>query len=424
MPATDAPQSRDREPPEDGGTAHERQPLRSAPFRWFLAGQSISLAGSAMAPVALAFGVLEVTGSAAWLSAVTTAALVPTVATLLLGGALADRHRRDSVLRLTSLGAGLAQAAVALLLLTHQHPAFLLAPAALGGVFQGLTKPALRGIVANLATGRGIQRASSLLASVRNTTKILGPTAAGLLTASVGGGWAIAADATSFLLAAACFARMSLPDLPPRAEDAPTMLGELREGWGYFSSHAWIWSVTTAFAAYNALNMAVWQILGPVIAYDTIGAAGWGVVLSARGAGALLASVVMVKLTVRRPMGPALASMALGAVPLILLGAGANTLWLAAASFAAGVVAEFFTVVWETVNNTHIPERLLSRVGAHDEFWSFVPIPVGQLSTPFLAAAFGTATVAVTGGGLAALAMLLPLLVPSLRRIEINRNAE
>lgn len=139
------------------------QPLRSAAFRWFLVGQSISMAGSAMAPVALAFGVLEVTESAAWLSAVTTAALVPMVATLLLGGGIADHYRRDTVLFLTSLGAGLTQAGVAFVLLAHQHPVFLLPLAALNGVFQGLTKPALRGIVSNLAAGRGLQQASSVL---------------------------------------------------------------------------------------------------------------------------------------------------------------------------------------------------------------------------------------------------------------------
>ncbi|MFC5787492.1 hypothetical protein OHU25_39645 [Streptomyces sp. NBC_00117] len=80
--------------------------------------------------------------------------------------------------------------------------------------------------------------------------------------------------------------------------------------------------------------------------------------------------------------------------------------------------------MWETASNTHVPERLLSRVGAHDEFWSFVPIPIGQLSTPFLATVFGTAAVAVTGGGVAAVAMPVPLLMPSLRRIEINRNGD
>lgn len=373
-----------------------------------------------MSPVALAFGVLEVTNSAAWLSAVTTAALVPMVAMLLLGGGIADRYRRDTVLCLTSLGAGLTQVGVAFVLLAHQHPAFLLPLSALNGIFQGLTKPALRGIVSNLAVGRGIRQASSLLGSVRNATRILGPTVAGLLTASVGGGWAIAADAASFLLAAAFFARMSLPEPPRRTEGGTTMLAELREGWGYFSSTPWIWTVTSAFAVFNALNLGVWQILGPVIANATIGPEGWGLVLSARGVGALLASVVMVRLTVRRPMVPALSSMTMGAVPLILLGAAANTFWLAAAAFVAGVASEFFTVVWETVNNTHVPERLLSRVGAQDEFWSFVPIPIGQLSTPILAAVFGTATIAVTGGGVAAVAMLVPLLVPSLRRIEIK----
>jgi len=146
------------------------------------------MAGSAMSPVALAFEVLEVTDSAAWLSAVTTAALVPMVATILLGGGIADRYRRDTVLRLTSLGAGLTQAGVAVLLLTHQPPALLLPLSALNGIFQGLTTPALRGIVSNLTARRSLQQASSLLASANNITRILGPTTAGLLTATVGGG--------------------------------------------------------------------------------------------------------------------------------------------------------------------------------------------------------------------------------------------
>ncbi|WP_158575820.1 MFS transporter [Streptomyces corynorhini] len=429
MPETDTPGKREPEPPEDDATAVSgtgrtaERPLRSPAFRWFFLGRSISMTGNAMSPIALAFGVLEVTDSAAWLSVVTSAAMVPMIATMVLGGGIADRYRRDTVLRLTSLGAGLSQAGVAALLLTHRDPVLLLPLCALNGVFQGLTTPALRGIVPNLAAGRGLQQASSLLASVRNTTRILGPAAAGLLTSFAGGGWTIAADAATFLVAAVCFARISLPALPPRAEDAPTMFGELRQGWQYFSSRPWIWTVTLAFALFNAAHMGIWQILGPVIAHDTIGARGWGLVLSARGTGALLATVVMVRLTVRRPMVPALSSMTLAAVPMILLGTGADTLWLATAAFVSGVVAEVFTVVWETVNYTHIPERLISRVGAYDECLSFASIPLGQLSTPLLAAAFGTAAVAVAGGGVAAVAMLLPLLVRSLRRLEVNRGS-
>ncbi|MFJ2416098.1 hypothetical protein [Streptomyces brevispora] len=47
-------------------------------------------------------------------------------------------------------------------------------------------------------------------------------------------------------------------------------------------------------------------------------------------------------------------------------------------------------------------------------------IPVGHLSVPILAAAFGTAAVAMTGGALTVVAMLLPLLLPALRRIELG----
>jgi hypothetical protein len=99
---------------------------------------------------------------------------------------------------------------------------------------------------------------------------------------------------------------------------------------------------------------------------------------------------------------------------------GKERRWPLASFLLAGVAAEFFTVVWETVNYTHIPERLLSRVGSPDEFWSIVSLPLGQLSAPVLAATFGTGTVAVTGGAIAAAAMLSASLVPSLRRIEIN----
>ncbi|MFJ8405677.1 MFS transporter [Streptomyces microflavus] len=428
MPGADEPAHRDHEALESDVTLTSRtrlaseRPLRSPVFRWFFAGWSVTMAGSSMAPVALAFGVLEVTGSATWLSLVLTASMVPMVATMILGGGIADRYRRDTVLRLASLGSGISQTGVAIILLTHQHPALLLPLSAVNGIFQALTTPTMRGIVPQLASGRGIQQANSALASARNITRLLGPSAAGLLTVFFGGGWAIAADAASFLLAAACFAKMSLPDLPPRTKGGPTMLNELRQGWQYFSSRPWIWSVTLAFAVFNAVNMGVWNILGPVIAADTIGAAGWGLVLSARGAGALLATMVMVKVTVRQPMTPALSLMTLAGVPLILLGTGADVLWLASAAFAAGVAAEFFTVVWSTVWHIYIPEHLNSRVAAYDEFGSFVSIPVGQMSVPILAAAFGTAAVAVTGGILTVIAMLLPLLLPALRRIELTTS--
>ena len=401
-----------------GSTAD--RPFSSRRFRWFFAGWSITMAGSAMSPLALAFGVLAFTHSAGWLSAVLAASMLPRVAMLVLSGGIADRYRRDRVLQLTSLGAGISQACVAILLITAEPPVLLLVPAAANGAFQALSTPTLRGIVPQLVGRRGLQPANSVLASSRNIAQLLGPAAAGLLVTQVGPSWVVGVDALSFLLAAACFARMSLPDLPPRAAHATSMLVELRQGWGYFHARPWIWSVTSAFAVFNAVNAGVWTILGPVIATRTVGATGWGLVLSARGAGALLSTVLMVRLYVRRPMVPAMSMMALAGAPLVLLGLGAGTAWLAAAAFAAGVAAEFFTVAWSTVWHVRVPERMGSRVSSWDEFGSFASIPVGQLTIPALAAAIGDAPVCIAGGALTALAMLLPLTVPSLRQIELH----
>lgn len=74
---------------------------------------------------------------------------------------------------------------------------------------------------------------------------------------------------------------------------AGSLLSALSEGWTYFRTQTWIWSVTLAFAVFNATNMGFWQILGPVITNDTVGPKSWGLALSARGAGALLAGLIL-----------------------------------------------------------------------------------------------------------------------------------
>ena len=60
--------------------------LRERPFRLLFLGQAVSLLGDGMVGVALAFAVLELTGSATDLGIVLAARTVPLVAFLLVGG--------------------------------------------------------------------------------------------------------------------------------------------------------------------------------------------------------------------------------------------------------------------------------------------------------------------------------------------------
>ena len=68
--------------------------------------------------------------------------------------------------------------------------------------------------------------------------------------------------------------RVRIPSHPSVKDSS--LLQDMREGWSYFRRRRWIWSITAVFALMNAVQMGVWQVLGPIIAKNTFGSAGWG----------------------------------------------------------------------------------------------------------------------------------------------------
>src|SRR4028118_247661 len=119
-------------------------PLRDRRFRLLFAGRSVSMLGSAMAPVALAFAVLEISDSAAVLGIVLAARSIPMAGFMLLGGVVADRFSRSLVLRLSHVGAALTQGAVAVVLIAGVAELWMLVVLEfLNGTVVAFTFPAL-----------------------------------------------------------------------------------------------------------------------------------------------------------------------------------------------------------------------------------------------------------------------------------------
>jgi hypothetical protein len=85
-------------------------PLRYAPFRFLLAGRVVSMTGNAVAPIALAFAVLDLTGSALDLGIVVGGRSITTIAFILIGGVVADRLPRSVVMVASSVLAAASQA--------------------------------------------------------------------------------------------------------------------------------------------------------------------------------------------------------------------------------------------------------------------------------------------------------------------------
>ena len=388
--------------------------LANRQFRMFFWGRTISLFGSGMTPVALAFAVLAAPHGPQLLGYILAAEILPNVLIVLVGGSLADRYRRDRLIQVGNLGAGATAAAIAALVLTGANSIGLFPFAIANGALAAFTSPALRGIVPEIVASGRLTEANALLNTARSVAKIVGPAAAGILVATVGGGWSIALDALSFFIAAAFMARLRIPARP--APDATPKLGQpLREGWGYFYRQRPIFLVTGAYAGINLANMGVWRVLGPVIAAATFGPAAWGLALSLQAVGLLAASLLLVRAVPQHPFRDGmLAGAALG-FPLLALGEHPGLIYPYAAAAVAGVGSAIAAVTWDT----------LALVFAFGDVGSYITIPLAVIAAIPVANRWGLYPVATGGGVLLMVSALLPLAnraVRTTRLEQLNRD--
>ncbi|MFF1795533.1 MFS transporter [Kitasatospora sp. NPDC058263] len=386
-------------------------------FGWFFVGRTVDLAGSSMTTVALALSVLQASGRAADLGIVLAANMIPTLVLLLLGGAVADRVSRRTVLLLSNLCTAAVMTTMAVLLITDRyHLVAFVGLALVGGVVNAFSQPALRGIVPELVERQDLQRANALLASSQNTVRIIGPMIASVLVATVGGGWALAADAASYLLAAAAFTRIPAESRPPAAREP--LWHDLLDGWATFRSMRWVVIKSISDALVNAANVGPWNVLGAQVVSGNDGAMGWGTVQTVRAIGLLVMSVVAVKVVLRRPLRDGAVWGTLAGLPLLAVGLTGNAWIVSAAAFVGGLGLTVASIGWETTLQAAVPAESLSRVAAYDELLSFVAIPLSQLAVGPLAAVYGAREV-VLACGVAYIALcLLPLLSREVRAMR------
>jgi len=342
-----------------------------------------------MAPVALAFAVLELEGTTTELGLVLAVAILPQVFFLLIGGVIADRFPRHLVMVGSNLVAGIAQAVAAYLLLTGRAEIWQLAVIALvRAVASSFFFPAMQGIVPQTVPTDQLQPANALLRLALNATNIGGAALGGILVATGGPGWAIAFDALTYLAAAAILLPMHVR-APERDADT-SFIRELGDGWREFSSRQWIWVVVLGFAFANAAWASGLNVLGPVVAEDSLGGASvWGLVLAATGAGLVLGGLIAFRLKPERPLLVGVSAITLIFPPLVLLAIEAPWPVIALAALISGVGIELFAVFWDTALQTHVPNEVLSRVSAWDAIGSLVLIPAAYAVIGPLADAIG-----------------------------------
>lgn len=347
--------------------------------------------GGALAPIALAFAVIHLTGSPADLGLVLGAGFVPQIVLLLAGGVWADRLPRHLVMVVSDAVGGLAQAIVAVLLLTGTAEVWhLVVLAAVRGAASAFFYPASTAVVPQTVHPEHLQQANALLGLSRNATGIFGAAVAGLLVAAVGPGWAIAVDAATYFLGGVFLAFLKLPPAPHVPQRR--FVRELAEGWREVRERTWLWTVITQFTFINAFSWAAFFVLGPFVAERSLGgSAGWGLILATQAAGMIVGGFASLRFRPRRPLLAGNLAILLIALPLALLALPAPVVLVAAAAFVAGAGVEFFEVLWATTLQQQIAPDRLSRVSSYDLLGSFVLVPVGTVIVGPLAQAVGAA---------------------------------
>ncbi len=422
------------------------------PFRLLFASRAISSLGDRLVLVALSFAVLGLTHSVGDLGLVLGARTAALIVFVLIGGVWADRLPRKLVMlsadgvRMTAQGIS----AVLLLTGTAQLWELVLLQAAYGAA-DGFFGPASIAIIPETVPAEQLQQANALIGLSENAATVLGPAAAGVIVATTGAGWGLAADAATFAAGLALLAPMrtlavvagqdempgasiahSRPTtgmLTPTARGVPpasrSMLGDLRDGWRAFRTRDWLWTTVLYFTLYIGLVYAPYQVLGPQISLTSLGGAGaWAAISATFGAGAVAGGLIGLRWRPVHPLRITLLMFLVTSTALLaLLGLHAPLAALLAVSFLDGAVSSIFNALWFTAQHAEIPAGELSRVSSWDSLGTFVLEPAGLALAGPVALAVGFSTTLFGAAGLELALTIAVLLVPAVRNFTLSEPA-
>jgi MFS family permease len=395
--------------------------LSQRDFAMLWAGQTISLFGDGIFTIALAWQALELSGSATTLGLVLLVRSAARILILLVGGAVADRVERRALMLIGDSIQALAVGSVAYLLSQGQlHVWHLVVLGAITGAGSGILLAAATAVVPQLVTEEFLPSANSLTSTSRLLAfALIGPAVGGILVAALGTTVAFSVDAASFLasIAALIFIR-------PRALAAVSsgaIFRDVKEGFSYVRARPWLWVTLLAvgtvgnFVAYGPLSVLV-----PLLVRSLHGGAdSLGLVYAGFGVGGVAAAVVSGSVRLpRHTSALAFVGWVVSGLGIAALGLAGNTLTIAALLAVVGFFNEAAQVIWVTLLQTHIPERLLGRISSIDWFVSLSLQPLGLGLAGPAAAALGVGGALVVGGTMAASAAGLGFLRPGVRDLN------
>ena len=361
-------------------------------YRIFFTGQLVSLAGTWMQNVALAWLVLELSGSALAVGALAFWRFVPFTFFGLVAGVVADRVDSRRLVMVTQ-GSAMA-VSVVLALVTFTDTATLpivYVLAALGGMTLAFDAPGRQSLTFQMVGRSSLPNAVALNASLFNASRVVGPAIAGLVIAAAGTGICFVLNAFSFLAVLVALAALRTDELHPVAKDPSAKLVDgLRRAFHYAVHDPQLRALLGVVTVVSTVGFN-FHVLVPLLAADTlhVGPEGFGFLSAAFGAGALAGALATASFR-----GASWRLFATGAtgfgVFALALAPVENAVVAGVLLFAVGVSFTLFTANANALVQLGAPDQLRGRLIAIYLF-AFVGLaPLGGLFAGWLADLGGT----------------------------------
>lgn len=394
-----------------------RSALAHRDFRYLLSALAVSKVGDWLYGVAFVVFVFEQTGSPAWVAAASIVRLSPYVLFGTLGGVLADRYDRRSVMLVADFARALLMFALAAL--TAASGSVVLAMAV---VFAATTlgtpfDPAQTALVPAVVGEEDLAATNAVSSAVEHLAILIGPAIGGALLLVGPAPLAFAINGATFLLSALCVAAVRTRTAVDSQDRADPLLRRLTAGFRAIAAQrevgllvAFIVTVTFVYG----VELVVWVLVSERLLGT--GSEGVGFILAALGAGGLLAAGLSGRLVATKQ--PAILMLVL-AFALGLPLASLSVIRLPALAYAVLVVEGAANIVFEvfaiTTLQRLVRREVMARVfGAIDSF-AVGGIVLGSMLAPLLINLLGLRVTLIIGG------MTLPLLtllsLPVLRGI-------
>jgi MFS family permease len=385
-----------------GGWAFMVRALRYRNYRLFFLGQIVSLIGTWMTLTATSWLVFRLTGSAAMLGLVGFAGQVPSVLLTPFAGIAVDRWNQHRLLMLTQTLSMLQSFALAALTFGGRMtiPALIWLNVA-QGLINAFDMPCRQAFVISLIENPDdLANAVAMNSSMFNLARIAGPAVAGVLIAASGEGSCFLIDGLSFFAVLLALMAMRLAPRPARPPRTTSAGAEFKAGWSYVSGSLPIRTLMILLGAVGLLAVP-YSVLIPIFAGQILGGGPnmLGLLMTASGAGALLAAVWLASLRSIERLSRGLAASTFGFGVSLIVFAASRWPWLSALSlFASGVAFMLLFAASNTILQTIVDEDKRGRVMSFMMLAILGTAPVGSLLVGDVASRIGApVTVALEG---------------------------